>query len=241
MAIAVLLAAEGARVTIVDRDVERAQYTQGLIEAEGNQALAVIADISDDLDCGRAVEATLERFGRLDILVNNAGITGGGPSLEALDLSVWQRTLDVNLKGALMMARRAVPAMKAVGGGSMIHIASVAGLLSSGGGFAYGPSKGGMIALSRDIAVAYGRAGIRSNVICPGHMFTPLVSDMPAEKRTLRRKIAPLGVEGDAWDIAEATVFLASDAARFISGACLPVDGGATVTLGLRSFELAGE
>ncbi len=128
----------GASVTLVDRDLERAEHTRAEIERAGGHALAVKADVRNEEDCGAAVEAGLQRFGGLDILVNNVGVTGGGQTLETLDLDVWQQTVDVNLKSALLMTRRAMPALVARGGGSVVNIASIAGLLSAGAGFAYG-------------------------------------------------------------------------------------------------------
>jgi NAD(P)-dependent dehydrogenase (short-subunit alcohol dehydrogenase family) len=128
----------------------------------------------------------------------------------------------------MLMCRYAVPAMISNGGGSIVNISSIAGIRAHGS-VAYGPSKAAMAALASEITVLYGRQGIRANTVAPGHVLTPLAMSMlPAEMRTKRRAVGPLGLEGDAWDIALAVRFLASDEARFITGVHLPVDGGVT-------------
>jgi NAD(P)-dependent dehydrogenase (short-subunit alcohol dehydrogenase family) len=119
--------------------------------------------------------------------------------------------------------------MQARGGGAIVNIASIAGMSGYGGSVASGPSKAAMIALTRDIAAMHGRDGIRANAVAPGHVYTPHIGHMFSdEMRAARRRVGPLGVEGDAWDVAEAVLFLVSDAARFITGVLLPVDGGVT-------------
>jgi NAD(P)-dependent dehydrogenase (short-subunit alcohol dehydrogenase family) len=136
------------------------------------------------------------------------------------------------------MAKHAIAALIAARG-SIVSIASIAALRSHGGGVAYSASKAGLIAATRDLAVMYGREGVRANIVAPGHIFTPLVEGMlDEEAREVRRKVAPLGIEGDAWDIAAASLFLASDEARFITGACLPVDGGVVEVGALTAYGL---
>ena len=230
-AIAFHYAAEGAKVCLVDRDAGAAEETRSVIEAAGGDALVCQGDITIEPDCARMVAATVGRYGKLDILVNNVGISIGGGRLESLDMSVWDRVLNVNLRGAVLLTKHAAPHLIHAGSSAIINIASIAGLLGSGS-TAYGPSKAALISLTRELALLYGRSGVRANVICPGHIYTPLVEGMIDEKmRDWRRRIGPLGVEGDAWDVAAAAVFLASDEARFITAVCLPVDGGATEVL----------
>ena len=226
-AIAMVLAGEGASVCLADRDTDSAEATRERILAEGGSAFVVTGDVTVNADCRRFVEETVARAGRLDILVNNVGISSP-VTLDAPDERGWTDVLDVNLKSAMLMCRHAVPAMKATGGGSIVNISSVAGIRAHGS-IAYGPSKAAMTMLAREIAVLHGRDGIRANTVAPGHIMTPhAMHVLPPGVRTLRRVIAPLGIEGDAWDVARAVAFLASEDARFITGVLLPVDGGVT-------------
>lgn len=226
-AIATVLAGEGATVCLVDREEDRAEETRRRIAEAGGKAFVMAGDVTLNSDCRRFVEETMARTGRLDILVNNVGISAP-VALDDEDERAWTRVIDVNLKSAMLMIRHAVPAMKAAGGGSIVNISSVAGIRAHGS-VAYGPSKAAMAALARDIAVMHGRDGIRANTVAPGHIMTPhAMHVLPPDVRTLRRAIGPLGIEGDAWDVAHAVAFLASDEARFITGVLLPVDGGVT-------------
>jgi NAD(P)-dependent dehydrogenase (short-subunit alcohol dehydrogenase family) len=230
-AIAVLFAGEGAKICLVDREAERAEATRAQILAEGGEAFVSIGDVTKDEDCARFVAETVARYGGTHILVNNVGIAGGTGRLDLLKDEEWDRVMAINLKSALLMSRHAIAAMTACGGGNIVNIASIAALRAYGGGFAYGPSKAAMIALTRELAVVYGADGIRANTICPGHIFTPLSEGLLGEDaRAVRRKAGPLGIEGDAWDVAAAALFFASDEARFITATCLAVDGGVTET-----------
>jgi NAD(P)-dependent dehydrogenase (short-subunit alcohol dehydrogenase family) len=237
-AIAFSYAGEAARVCLVDRDSTLAEETRAVIAAAGGDAIVCQGDITLDADCARIVAHTIEHFGGLDILVNNVGTSIGGGPLESLDMAVWDRVLDVNLRGAILLTKHAIPHLIAAGQGSILNIASIAGLMASGG-VAYGPSKAALISMTRELALLYGRRGVRANAICPGHIHTPHVAGMIDEgMRKLRARIAPLGVEGDAWDVAAAAVFLASDESRFITAVCLPVDGGATEILPMSAHGL---
>jgi NAD(P)-dependent dehydrogenase (short-subunit alcohol dehydrogenase family) len=143
----------------------------------------------------------------------------------------------VNFGTVINMCRAAMPALLAGRGRSIVNIASVAGILAHGN-TAYGPSKAAMIQLTAELAVMYGRDGIRANCVAPGHIMTPMVEAyVKGEGRRVRRAIAPLGIEGDAWDIAQAALFLAGPESRFISGITLPVDGGVTVVGPLAAYE----
>lgn len=226
-AIAVVLAGEGATVCLVDREADRADETrQRIVEAGGN-AFVAAGDVTSNADCRRFVAETVARTGRLDILVNNVGISQP-VRLDDEDEVAWTRVIDVNLKSAMLMIRHSVPAMRKGGSGSIVNISSVAGIRAHGS-IAYGPSKAAMAALARDIAVMHGRDGIRANTVAPGHIMTPhAMHVLPPDVRTMRRTVGPLGIEGDAWDVAQAVRFLASDEARFITGVLLPVDGGVT-------------
>jgi NAD(P)-dependent dehydrogenase (short-subunit alcohol dehydrogenase family) len=224
-AIAYVLAREGAAVVCGDLDPVRAEATAAQITAEGGRALAVAGDVSLPASCAQLVDAAAEHFGRLDILVNNVGISAPA-TLASISLEQWNQTLATNLTSAMLMSKAAVPVMAAAGGGAIVNISSLAGMRAMGA-IAYGPSKAAMAQLSREIGVLHGRQGIRVNTVAPGHVMTPhAMSKLPASMREERRKVGPLGIEGDAWDVALAVLFLVSDEARFINGVELAVDGG---------------
>ena len=224
-AIAFIMAREGARVACADLDGARAEVTAARIRAEGGEAIAVAADVSTPEDCQALVEAADQAFGTLDILVNNVGISAP-TDLATITLDLWNRTIATNLTSVMLMCKFAVPHMARGGGGSIVNISSLAGMRAMGA-LAYGPSKAAMAQLSREIGVLHGRQGIRVNTVAPGHVMTPhAMSKLPASMREARRKVGPLGIEGDAWDIAQAVLFIASDEARFINGVHLAVDGG---------------
>ena len=225
-ATAVLFAREGAKVLLVDRDLDAAERTQGEIEAEGGVASVFAADVSVESDCRALVEAAVERYDGLDVLMNNVGILGAGKVTE-IDADMWDRVMDVNLKSMALISKYAVPVMAGSGGGSIINISSINGV-RAGAGFdlPYSVSKGGVITLTRAMAVHHGREGVRVNCIAPGLLNTPMVSAMPEDLLQRRREAGPLGTEGTGWDVGWAAVFLASDEARWITGVVLPVDAG---------------
>lgn len=225
-ATAILFARQGARVLLADRDLDRAQATQATIESEGGAASVVQTDVTSEADCRGMIEACVERYGGLDVLFNNVGGIGSGMVTEIeedyLDLS-----LAVNLKGSIFTIKHAIPAMIASGGGSIINVSSIDGLRAGWSpNLPYAIAKAGIDQLTRVTAVHHGRDNIRVNCIAPGHLHAPFVADVSKEGRELRRKAGPLGTEGDAWDVAWAAVFLASDEARWISGVILPIDAG---------------
>jgi NAD(P)-dependent dehydrogenase (short-subunit alcohol dehydrogenase family) len=226
-AITTAFAREGARVGLVDLDPARAEATRAAIRSEGFDTVCAIGDVTADADCNRIVEECTAALGPLDILVNNVGIIGGGP-LDQLDPASWDRVLAVNLTSAALMTKAALPHLTDHGGGAIVNIASIAALTSGTGGSAYGASKAGLVRLTVDTAITYGRAGVRANSIAPGFLFTPMAAaGFPSEEwRAVRRAVQPLDLEGTAWDIAWAAVYLASDEARFVTAVCLPVDGG---------------
>jgi NAD(P)-dependent dehydrogenase (short-subunit alcohol dehydrogenase family) len=225
-ATAILFARHGANVLLVDLDLERVQETQVAIEAEGSRASVFQADVTQEEQCRALMEVCLERYGALHVLFNNVGAYGSGKVTDVED-AIWNRALDTNLKSAVLTSKYAVPKIAASGGGSIIHVSSIDGLRASmTPNIPYTVAKGGLIALTRAMAVQHGREGIRVNCIAPGHLYAPFVAHISPEQRELRRKAGPLGTEGDAWDVAWAAVFLASDEARWISGVVLPVDAG---------------
>lgn len=225
-ATALLFAQQGARVIVADLDEGRAQETLTSINEAGGEASIVQADITREEDCRKLAAACVERYGSLDVVVNNAGIPGGGMVSE-INEEVWTLALDVNLKGAALVCKHAVPRMAESGGGSIVNIASIDGLRAGAArNVPYSVAKGGLITLTKLMAVHHGRQNIRSNCIAPGHIHASFVAHIPDAVRTRRRKIGPLGREGTAWDVAYAALFFASDEARWVSGVIMPVDAG---------------
>ncbi len=228
-ATAILFAREGAKVLLADQFAERAQETLELINAEGGVASVFEADVSKAADCRAMVEVAVERYGRLDILHNNVGIQCKGSIME-VDEELWDNVMAINLKGMMLTSRFAIPQMIAGGGGAIINISSTAALRSSHNA-AYAASKGGIVALTRAMAVDFARDHVRVNCIAPGAVFTPRIARrVTAEIRELRRREPLLEIEGSAWDVAWAAVYLASDEARWVTGIVLVVDGGEALT-----------
>ena len=230
-AMSIRLAREGAKVLLVDRVTRQAEETLATIREEGGEASVFEADVTNAEDCRGMVEAAQERYGGLHILVNNVGIMFAPSSVVDVKEEEWDRVLNVNLKSMMLTSKYAIPRMIESGGGSIINISSTGGLRgSSNSRIAYNTSKGGVIALSTTMAVQHGRDNVRVNCIAPGPIYTPMVAgEMTEEMREFRRLATPLGIEGTAWDIAWAAVFLASDEARWITGVVLPVEAGALV------------
>jgi NAD(P)-dependent dehydrogenase (short-subunit alcohol dehydrogenase family) len=229
-AAAILLARAGARVLVVDRQLELAQRTVDMIAKEGGAAAAYAADVTEDAQCRAMVESALTRFGRLDLLDNNVGIASKGSVVDE-DPQRWRHVMQVNLDSMFLASKRAIPAMiETAGCGAIVNVASIAALRPRGM-TAYSTSKGAVIALTRAMAVDHGPQGIRVNCVAPGPVYTPMVSasGMSAEARERRRQASVLGVEGTGWDVGHAVRFLLSDHARFITGQTLIVDGGATL------------
>jgi NAD(P)-dependent dehydrogenase (short-subunit alcohol dehydrogenase family) len=232
-AASVLFAREGAKVLLVDRIAERAEETQRLLAEEGLADLCAVftADVTDSDQCRAMVAGAVERWGRLDILQNNVGIGARAGTVLDMDDAIWERMMRVNVTGMMLAAKAAIPAMKQSGGGSIVNISSVANWLPRGL-TAYATSKGAVEALTRGLAADHARDGIRVNCIEPGPVYTPMVqvAGMPDEMREARRRATALGIEGTAWDIAWASVYLACDEARYVTGVVLPVDGGLLLT-----------
>lgn len=228
-AAAVVLAREGARVLLVDLHPERAEITRRMIEEEGGEAAVLGADVTRAADCASMVGAALDAFGALDILVNNIGLAALGTVVDTSE-EAWDRSLDVNLRTVFLASKHAVPAMAARGAGAIVNVASISALRGDGTA-AYSAAKGGLLALTVDMAYSHGRQGIRVNAVAPGHITTPMVHSVTDPARAehfdrLRAEAGLLGTAGTGWDVAWAVAFLASDEARWITGVTLPVDSG---------------
>lgn len=232
-AICLLLAREGAAVAVADRAEQAGHETLVLIEKSGGAGICVRVDVANEAEVASAVDRTLEQYGRIDALFNNAGVELSR-TLHDTTTEEWDRVLDVNLKGMFLVSRKVLPVMMRQGRGAVVNTSSISGLLGWPGSAAYCASKGGVIALTRQMAVDYAPHGIRVNCICPGTTLTPMIERLfSLEKDPLasRKKIEamhPLGRLARPEEIAEAALFLASDEASFITGAALPVDGGYT-------------
>ncbi len=228
-AIAQLFAREGAKVAVVDRDEEGGRETARLIQEAGGQASFVYADVSNEDDVRAAVQTTVERYGRLDVLVNNAGIVVMGGAAQT-SLEDWDRVQAVNLRGAFLCVKHAIPHMQRQGGGAIVSVASIGGLVAVPAHAAYNAAKSGLVGLTRQIAVDYGPDNIRANVVCPTATDTPLIRRAGANDQSLQAlaQMHPLRRLSRPEDIAYAALFLASDEAQCITGAVLPVDAGWT-------------
>ena len=232
-AAAILFAREGARVLLVDRVIERAEETAALLAAEGlgESGIAMAADVTIAGDCVAMVAEAVGRWGKVDILQNNVGIGVRTGTILDMEEVAWERMMRVNVTGMMLAAKAAIPAMIKGGGGAIVNISSIAAQRPRGL-TAYATSKGAVEALTRGLAADHARDGVRVNCIEPGPVFTPMVqvAGMTDAVREARRKASPLGIEGTAWDIAWASVYLASDEARYVTGVVLPVDGGVLLT-----------
>jgi NAD(P)-dependent dehydrogenase (short-subunit alcohol dehydrogenase family) len=230
-AISVALAREGASVLLVDRAPENADVTLHAIEAEGGTAVAFVGDVSHEPDCETMVNSAIERFGGMDILVNNAAITRHVPIVDTT-MELYADVIGVNLTGAFMACKFAVPALIARGGGSIVNIGSVAGVRDSGSTHpAYSASKAALLGLTVDLAGAYGRDNVRVNTVLPGMISSPMQESVGRIDDDIRSRLNLLGRMGSAWDIAHAVLFLCSDEASYITGLTFPVDGGATASM----------
>jgi NAD(P)-dependent dehydrogenase (short-subunit alcohol dehydrogenase family) len=239
-ATAILFARQGARVVCVDRNLDSAAETVARIEKEGGSAIAIAADATDEHACQAFVTETTHRFGRLDVLHNNVGIGTGDNTPSRIDVADWDRILHVNLKSVLLPCKAALPTLRAQRSGSIINISSVAAVCSTPA-VAYKASKAALNAYTQSLAIGNAKYGIRANVIMPGLMNTPMAIEgltamLGVDKAELiarRDAMVPLGAKmGDAWDIAYAALYLASDEARFVTGVALPVDGGQSARVG---------
>lgn len=236
-ACAVTYAREGASVMAVDIDEQAARETCAVIRDEHGQCEFAPADVTQSTDIARVVETTIGLWGRIDVLHNNVGITEMGDPIEASEAS-WRRVMDVNATSVFLTCKHVLPHMVARAQGAIINISSTASLqINSYPYFSYYASKSAVNHMTRALAVRYAPHGIRANAILPGVMNTPLIHKQISgqfqntdEMIRARNAASPMGRMGDAWDVAYAALFLASDEAKYVTGVCLPVDGGKSCT-----------
>lgn len=233
-AISVLLARDGAKVVLVDKFEDRAKETLLLIEEEGGDAVVVTADLAERGSAEQIVDAARSAFGGVDILVNNAAVPSSTNILDTSD-ELYDLMVAVNLTAPFMLSRASLPSMVERGGGSIVNVISIAAMRGQGsrGQAAYASTKAGLVGLMIDIADTFGKKGVRANCVAPGIIDTPMrdtsIRSAGLDPKTLDLTYkTALPFEGDAWDIARATVFLAGPDGRFITGVVLPVDGGTT-------------
>ena len=241
-ATALLFAREGARVLAVDMDASSAEETAQLIRGEGGESTACRADVTDESSLEAAITNCVERWGRVDVLHNNVGISvaGGDAAVTDITTEAFDRVMAVNLRGTVMACKHALPVMREQGSGAIVNISSIAAV-ENYPWVAYKASKSAMVAFTRQLAIQNAEYGVRANVILPGLMDTPMAVDTrarafdrPREEIAAERdaRVPLRNKMGTAWDVAHAALFLASDEAGFITGAALPVDGGASCRVG---------
>ncbi len=231
---ALLFAAEGGSILVADRDAAGAQRVTEEVVGQGGAAEACAVDVTRAAEVEAMVAQAEKRFGAVHVLFNNAGIfplDDGTP--EDTSEETWQTVMDVNLKGVFLGCKYGVPALRRAGGGSIINTASFVALMGAAAAqVAYTASKGGVLAMTREIAAIYAREGIRANALCPGPVETPLLQELIADPVARQRRLVhiPPGRFAQAHEIAQAALFLASDDAAYVNGTAFTVDGGITTT-----------
>lgn len=234
-AISVTFARHGAKVFGCDIRLSAAQETMDIVRGEGNEMDVMQGDVGKQADVERAVAACIERYGRIDILVNNVGVVEVGGPVD-YPLEKWQRVLDVNITSMFLTCKYVIPYMERDGGGSIVNIGSVAAVRYTGVPYiSYYTTKAAILGFSRAVALQYAKQNIRSNVVMPGLMNTPFFveplkniysgGDIEVMKKR-RDEQCPTGHMGDAWDVANAALWLASDESKYVTAAELTVDGG---------------
>jgi len=218
-------ALEGAKVVVADLNQEDIDKVVTEIIAAGGEAIGILSNVTKKADVEQMFNSIKEKFGRIDIVVNNAGITADAQLLKMSE-EAWDRVIEVNLKGVFIVSQIAAMLMKEQGGGVILNASSVVGLYGNFGQTNYAATKWGVIGMTKTWAKELGKSGIRVNAVAPGFILTPMTEKMPEKVLEIMKEKAPLKSLGYPEDIANAYAFLASDEARFITGAVLSVDGG---------------
>jgi len=227
---AVILAEQGASLILSDVNVEGGEDTADRVIKGGGQAIFTRCDVSKSADVEAMVKMGVEKFGGLDIAVNNAGIARLQTPIDKIEEDQWDAIMNINLKGVWLCMKYEIPAMLERGGGSIINVASLAGLVGTPYGSDYGASKHGVIGLTKSAALEYVRQGIRVNAVCPGFIDTPMVEaviEQNPKMDAMTRKWSPMRRRGTVDEIANAVLYLAGDTSSFVNGHTLTVDGGA--------------
>lgn len=233
-AAAILFAREGAKVVVSDWKPELGDETVTLVKQQNGNAIFVRTDVSESVDVQNLIRITVSTFGRIDILYNNAGVGFSSPlsMADVIDTpeADWDRVIAINLRSLFLTAKYGIPEMIRTGGGSIINTASIAAMIGSEAAHAYTAAKGGMVALSRALAVEFGPKNIRVNCICPGAIDTPMIAPVidPLKKSGQPFMISPIRRIGTPEDIAHCALYLASDESGFVTGTTIVVDGGYT-------------
>lgn len=229
---ALLFASEGASVVVADVDDRRGEQTAQDIQSAGGKAVYVHTDVSKATDCDNMVNVAEKTYGKLNVLFNNAGIMHGrDDNAVTTEEAIWDLTMAINLKGVFLGCKYGIPALKRAGGGSIINTASFVALLGAATPqLAYTTSKGGVLSMTRELAVIHARENIRVNALCPGPLRTELLMNfLNTEEKKQRRLVhVPMGRFGEAKEIAYAALYLASDESSFVTGTEFLVDGGIT-------------
>ncbi|ENX44753.1 MULTISPECIES: SDR family NAD(P)-dependent oxidoreductase [Acinetobacter] len=223
---AIAFAQQGAKLIIADMNLEQANQVAGKIINAGGEAFAFQVDVTQFNQLKQLVEFTLEKFGRIDVLLNNAGIFDKYTNSLDTTEELWDRMFAINVKAVFNLSNLVLPKMIEQGSGAIINIASIAGLVAQMGGASYTASKHAVIGYTKHLAAVYAKHGIKINAICPGTIRTPMTAKMLETRPTDK---IPLDRFGEASEVAELAIFLASDEARFMNGSCITIDGGYTI------------
>jgi NAD(P)-dependent dehydrogenase (short-subunit alcohol dehydrogenase family) len=235
------LSDEGASIIAVSRTASTLQAAVDEINAAGGKVIAVPADLSDDVQVGRVIDAAITEFGHLDVVINNAGVGYGYRSvrpnsmlaLHEAPLDEWDHVMGINLGSVVYACRRALPIMIEQGSGSIVNVASILGMVGHQDAHAYTTAKGAIINLTRSLAKAYGPMNVRANTLAPGYIDTPMIAEYTEYLNAAETKDTwgcPMGRTGRPEEIADAMLYLASDMSTYVNGAVLAVDGGYTAT-----------
>ena len=244
-AAAVLYAVEGGKVCVVDQKLEAAEETAAIIEKAGGTAIALAGNVTREADVAKVVQACMKAFGRIDVLHNNVGGQGTGRGLDNITLDDWNETMATNITSAMLTCREVVPHMLAQGGGAIVNVSSIASQRHLNVPTAvYSAGKGAINAFTQNIALQLAGKGVRANCVLPGYIDTPFIRrpvkgkpnyvykgfNTAEEYAEARNRSIPMGRMGTGWDVAYASLFLASDEAAYVTGTTLVVDGGVTAT-----------